>query len=258
LNQNHAMSALRWLSALMFALAVVAGAALLLQRQAAAQLRDEIALLRDENRELGRLRAEHQRLVAAQPTAAQLDAIRADHAAVVRLRSEIEALKARTDETARAVEQATLPLIAASQWKNAGRATPAAAVETMLWAASRRDLDTMASMIGFDAQLRPSVDQFFAAIPESVRAQHGTVERLVAQSLMKNLPLVAMRITAEGQSGAAASLTVRLQSQDGSTKDLWVSMQRGDAGWWLAVPARTVQTIANEIGSQMQVAPKGD
>jgi Tfp pilus assembly protein PilN len=96
------MSALRWLSALLLALAVVAGAALLLQRQATAQLRDEIALLRDENRELARLRAENKRLAAVLPVATELEQLRADRAAVVRLRGEIEKLKARTDEMARA------------------------------------------------------------------------------------------------------------------------------------------------------------
>ncbi len=96
------MSALRWLSALLLALALVAGAALLLQRQIAAQLRDEIALLRDENRTLARLRAEHERLTAAQIPAAELERLRADRAAVVQLRAEIEQLKARTDERARA------------------------------------------------------------------------------------------------------------------------------------------------------------
>ena len=97
------MSNLRWLSALLLTLAVVAGGMLWLQRQSAAQLRGEIALLRDENRKLADLRAENARLVAAQPTAAQLEAMRADHAAVRQLRSEIEKLKAETDQQARAL-----------------------------------------------------------------------------------------------------------------------------------------------------------
>ncbi|MBI4623853.1 MAG: hypothetical protein HY736_11645 [Verrucomicrobia bacterium] len=98
------MNPLRWLSALLLALACVAGASLWLQRQAAAALRDEIVLLREENRELARLRAENRRLVAAQAPAAELERLRADRAAIVRLRGEIEKLKAKTDETARRVE----------------------------------------------------------------------------------------------------------------------------------------------------------
>ena len=98
------MRALRFLSVVLLALAFVAGAALWLQRQSATQLRGEIALLRDEHRKLAELRAENARLIAAQPSAAQLEAMRADHAAVLRLRGEIEKLKAETDEQARTVE----------------------------------------------------------------------------------------------------------------------------------------------------------
>lgn len=97
------MSAPRWLSALMLALALVAGAALMLQQQSANQLRDEIALLQDENRELARLRAENARLAAAQPSAAKLEQLRADRAVVVQLRAEIEKLSGSLQSRERAV-----------------------------------------------------------------------------------------------------------------------------------------------------------
>ena len=87
------MNALRWLSVVLLALALVAGASLWLQRQTAAQLRSEIALLREENRELARLRTENQRLIAAQTPETELARLRADHAAVLRLRAELDALK---------------------------------------------------------------------------------------------------------------------------------------------------------------------
>lgn len=87
----------------MLALALAAGAALMLQRQSAKQLCDEIALLRDENRELARLRTDNARLVAAQPSAAELEQLRADRAAVVQLRAEMETLSARLQARERAV-----------------------------------------------------------------------------------------------------------------------------------------------------------
>lgn len=94
----------RWLSVLLLALAAVAGAAWLLQRQSGAQLRDEIALLQDENRQLAQLRAENARLVAAQTPPAEVERLRADHAAVGQLRAEIEKLKTQLDERERAVK----------------------------------------------------------------------------------------------------------------------------------------------------------
>ena len=87
------MNPLRWLSGLLVVLALLAGAALWLQRQATEALRSELALLRDENRALTRLRAENQKLVAARMPAAEVERLRADHAAVARLQREIEALR---------------------------------------------------------------------------------------------------------------------------------------------------------------------
>ena len=55
-------------------------------------MRSEIALLRDESRELAQLRKENQRLAAALPPAAELESLRADRAAIGRLRGEIDAL----------------------------------------------------------------------------------------------------------------------------------------------------------------------
>ncbi len=97
------MSALRRLFAVLLALALVAGAELLLQRQSAAQLRDEIALLREENCQVAQLCAENATLVSAQAPAAEMARLRADRAAVLQWRVEIEELKAGVAERERAV-----------------------------------------------------------------------------------------------------------------------------------------------------------
>jgi hypothetical protein len=261
------MTTLRWLSALLFALAVVAGGAWLLQWQSGAQLRDEIALLRDENRQIAQLRAENAKLVAAQPPVAELERLQADRTAVVQLRAEIEKLKAGVDERERALnspaaiakptaESTALPMVPANSWKNAGRATPSAAVETVMWAASHGEVDLLASMLSFEPEIRRSVDNFFAAIPESMRAQYGTVERLVAQSMAKDVPL-AMRVDTEKLGGSdRAEVVVRLQNKDGATQAP-LALRRGDEGWRLAVPPDAVQAIANEIGVQIAATRKG-
>ena len=97
------MSASRWTSIGLLALAVVAGVGIALQRQQEDGLRQEIALLRDENQRLARLRAENAQLKAAQTPAAAVERLRADHAAVVRLRREIETMKVRADQRSRDV-----------------------------------------------------------------------------------------------------------------------------------------------------------
>ena len=94
-------SAQRWLSVGLLALAVVAGAGFALQRQATTALEQEIALLRDESRQLAGLRAENQRLKAVQTPAAEVERLRADHSAILRLRAEIDEMKTRAEQRPR-------------------------------------------------------------------------------------------------------------------------------------------------------------
>jgi hypothetical protein len=241
----------------MLLLAVALGGAWWLQWQAAAELRAELALLRNENNELARLRAENRRLRAAQVSEAELSALRSDHAAVARLRAEIEKLRDDVDRRARAVGQQDAP-IPAREWKNAGRATPAAAVETLLWMASRHATDELAATLSIDPQVRPMVDQFFAALPEAVRARYGSLERMIVDFVTRDLPLAAMQTIAERPSDADHTLlVVRLQGEAGNSRDMSVPLVRQADGWRPAVQPDLVQRIANEVGRQIGATDKG-
>lgn len=76
----------------MVALLVVGGAGFGTQWQKTMLLRGELDGLRDQERELKALRAANERLREQQVSAAELTALRADHAALPRLRAEMEAL----------------------------------------------------------------------------------------------------------------------------------------------------------------------
>src|SRR5438105_2943877 len=94
---------------------------LILQRQAERDVGRHLALEREQNRELNRLRAERRRLVSAQANEGEVNALSEDRAALDRLRGEIDALKNRAKESARADEpKKTGPaaFIPASDWKN--------------------------------------------------------------------------------------------------------------------------------------------
>lgn len=77
----------------MLLLVAAAGAVLWSQRLQTLSLRAELVAGRAAAGELAGLRAENQRLREKQITAAQLEALRADHAALPRLRAQVEALK---------------------------------------------------------------------------------------------------------------------------------------------------------------------
>jgi hypothetical protein len=92
---------IRWFFLGVFTIAV--GVVLFLQHETTANLRNEIELLREDQRELAQLRQERERLLAAQPPAAELERLRADRAALAQLRTEIDAMKSRADGSARTV-----------------------------------------------------------------------------------------------------------------------------------------------------------
>ncbi len=83
-------------------LALLLGGALVLQRQSNEELRALIALLREQNQAMDRVQTERSRLVRAQLSAAELESLRADHAAITRLRAEIQTAEARVIELERA------------------------------------------------------------------------------------------------------------------------------------------------------------
>src|SRR5262245_10231797 len=118
-------------------LAIGAGA-FVLERQSNTQLREEVALLRNEVRDLAKQRAKAE--AAPAPALANNAQVEADRAEIAKLREELETLKARAKEFGQATKEIkaavaaaaggksavdSLPvrLIPATEWKNGGRDT---------------------------------------------------------------------------------------------------------------------------------------
>jgi hypothetical protein len=80
-----------WL--IFMAVAAVGTAGLVQRWQERMALRGEIGVKEIEVEALGRLQAENRRLKARQIPVAELEALRADHAALARLKAELESLK---------------------------------------------------------------------------------------------------------------------------------------------------------------------
>ncbi|MDB6094636.1 MAG: hypothetical protein JWM32_2198 [Verrucomicrobia bacterium] len=89
---------IRWQSVLIVLLVTVMAVTLGLQRQANRELQGEIELHRGQENELARLRAEWTRLTQGQLQVDELKNLRTDHVAVMRLRGEVDAMRARVQE----------------------------------------------------------------------------------------------------------------------------------------------------------------
>ena len=230
--------------------------AVIVQRQTAAALRAEVEFERD--RERARLAAETARLRANQISAAELVALRGDRAALAPLRGEIDALKKRTEAAARMAAakaaEGTKPRepsilegpLPASAWKNAGSATPAAALETVLWAAAGGDVDRLAGLLRFDAGVRARVEGLFAGLNAAERAEHGTPERLIAALTAHDVPLGKAKLfDTKAEFNGDRRVVVQLYETEGKApRGVLFSLRPESGTWGLVVPASAVEKYA--------------
>jgi len=100
-HEPKIMKRSKWAVAFFILLFAAGGVVLSLQRQSIAKLRVEMKQLSVENKQVERLRIENQKLSAGQVSAIELDRMRDDHAALPRLRSEIQTLKRELASRAR-------------------------------------------------------------------------------------------------------------------------------------------------------------
>jgi hypothetical protein len=130
------------------------------------------------------MRTENQALVAragtsVPPSTPSVAADMNDAGDLPQLRARLALLKARPPGVTDA------GMKSASEWQNRGRATPAEAYETYLWAYTAKDADTLAAMYDLSAADRTRLNAFFATLPPSVQAKYRTPERLIAEVDLK-------------------------------------------------------------------------
>ena len=243
--------------------AIAAAVVLGWQRHTADELRGRIARQRAQARELARLSTEHQRLAAAQPTAQEMDKLLADRKAIAHLRSELEAMRHRAAAAAQtatapgAAEVATVKaapslqgnLVAYKLWKNVGQATPDAAFETALWAAAGGELENLADLLAFDADARSRAATAFAGLPESIRNELGTPERLIALLVADDVPLGHATVVAQIPTPTETMVIAQIIDTDGTQKLAKFSLRTEGNSWRLVVPAKVVERYAASLQS---------
>lgn len=171
---------------------------------------------------------------------------------MARLRAEVSVLKVRTQELAIAVKQgsganAPLNLVPASGWKNAGKGSPEAAAESFLWASDSGELDVLANSIVLDAAAREKAAAILARLSESSRQTYDTPEKLVALLLARDTDARAMQVLGANTAGDDALVSLRLQKDDGKTKDEGYQFRRTGDGWRLVVPGKAVDKMGKKL-----------
>jgi hypothetical protein len=194
----------------------------------------------ESSREHDRLVSEQRRLTAAQPSEAELVQLRADHAALARLKSEVEQPITRINQLEQPPKSAvpSVPLVPANAWKNSGRATPSATIESLLWASAHADLDTLANGVVLDASTRALWDQ----LPAAKQLSYGSEANLVAALLAQDGAEIGfMGIVGEEQPTPDTTIVkTRVENAEHEGKTESFEFRRAADGWRLVLPPRAM------------------
>ncbi len=234
--------------------AVVLGLALGWQRLELAPLRAEREVLRDRQRDLARLRAERERLRRDQVSEAELERLRADRAAIGRLRGEVSAVQtmAETQQRARAARAAERFAIgqrmASAGWRHAGAASPAAALETVLWAAAGGEVDVFAQRIQLDPAGAQAAQALWEGLPPEERARHASPEHLLAFLSIRDVPIGSATVESWGRaSGERQPVGLRLAGEGGKPRSVNLVFVRAGGEWKLHATAAAVAKYATAL-----------
>ena len=220
-----------------------------IERSRVAHLHQQLADRQREEATLRHLQREHDRLQSLQPTDWELDHLRRDANA-----RELSAAAA----TAQPAEPKPAPIPAlepgtwaqAAAWKNCGRATPEAALETMLWASAGGELGELKGVLEFDDASRIHAAAMLAKLPEIDRRQYAAPEDLLALVVAGKVPLDSAQIVARQHVSDNEVLEyVRLKDPAGVTRQVCLTLHRAPDGWKLRVPGATVEALTKAASS---------
>ena len=161
--------------------------------------------------------------------------------------------------------------LGSSAWKNRGRADPASAVETMLWAGAGGDLETLQNVLELDDVTRHAAEALLERFPEMAKKFAGA-EHFVATFTSSEIPLGEVRLDVQsfGPELANAYLMVRIDDEsrtattpehaksasespppslpgDPSVKLHVLGLRRQADGWRITVPPKAITRIADRI-----------
>lgn len=248
-------------------LVVAGGAGIVALKRANASLREKIAGLAHVGEQREALRQENQRLQellgrvrkeAAEAQAefqAELRQAQSDLAAAekswrenrVRRMEKIAALAENTDPD-RGIARL-------EHFKNVGRGTPAAALQTAVWAMMKREDAQLASAVSITGAAREKAEDLLNRLPAAERIKLPTPESLAvmavtAQILRTEGMAVKEFTTTDGTHG---TLTLRLPEpgRPENTKEGKVPMLLAPGGWQIVVPERAIDGIIQRISDQL-------
>jgi hypothetical protein len=234
-----------------------------------ANLRKELAELQRRNRAVESTRSENERLnvLVAQTDPAGADAAEARKLDLERARREVAELEQRAVtrsaevNTRAAIENDALAanrdpekgMTRLEHFRNAGRATPSAAIQTLVWASLIGDNQALTGALSVSGAARDKAEALLARLPAAVREKYPSAESLAAIAVTGEM-MKGNALELPGYTLADASHSIlQIRTQNG--KEAKLPMQLGAGGWQLVVPDRAIDAIARRLGDEAVGAP---
>ena len=213
-------------------------------------LRDELNRQQHAAAEERRVKAELAGLRAQQLSPAEFARRREERAAWVALAGEIEAQRSRMEVKKPAAPPGSaaapprslkdLPL-AAGAWRDAGQETPAAAFETVLWAAASGEVEKLAAGLELDEATRSAAATIFNRLPPALQREVGTPEQLVALLTARDVPLGSAWILGQSdEQPKETRMVAQLADAEGKKRDLLFTLRETEGRWRLVVPEQVM------------------
>ncbi len=227
------------------------------------RLRRQIAQLNQTATNVARLRvetAQNQALLDRFKTSRE-DGARAIHADLTAARAELASLE--TKAAGSAADASATPSIEANRdptkamtrlefLADAGRATPEAAFQTLIWAAMKGREPELAACVALNPAARAKAENLLATLSPDARAKYGTPEQLVGLVFSHGVleatavQFVATSIAADGDH-ATVTIRLRANSRENETK---IPMTRSADGWSMAVAEKQIDVIRRGLTAE--------
>ena len=200
------------------------------QHQTNARLRAQVAGFQQVAAENSQLREQNRQLAKSAAAAGDASAVS---------RGTAPATQGKAAPLAKAGVPLAAGLVAVETLGNAGRATPRAAFATQLWAARTGDVALEATALTFGPAARARLRALAATLPDPLKAEYDTPEKLMAFMLAGSPhPVGGMEVLGETQVDAD---DVKLQTEwqhadDAVVHQTEANFHQDADGWKLVVP----------------------
>jgi hypothetical protein len=212
---------------------------------------------RRRNIEFHRLQDENRRLNSGQLSSPEREQLEAAHAEAEGLRARLASLQRNAAQPKE--EDPEPDRLSAEAWINAGRETPRATIVSVLWAASRGDVDRLAGLVGFSPDVRERAEALFSKLPPASQQEYGSPEKVVATLLAGTFPkdASAATILADKTWGQDAAIAMTTEHSDGKARVNQFHFHRAPDGWQLLVPASVMAGYEKTVLGDPQSSETG-